>query len=198
LKETSVKTPSLVTACTLSFASACLVIFTTACQRASGGIAVPVELPVVPVVKATRNNLSLDLVLNAEFTPYQEVDVMAKVAGYLKDIRVDIGDHVHRGDLLATLEVPELQDESAKAAAAVAEAQANVLTAQGAVQRAEAEASIAHLSFERIENVATKHTASLVLPCLRHSEVCSARSCSTPTRISSRQTSSVQWMSCEL
>ena len=35
--------------------------------------------------------------LTAEFKPYQEVDVMAKVAGYIKEINVDIGDRVDAG-----------------------------------------------------------------------------------------------------
>ncbi len=69
---------------------------------------------VVPVVKATRGELSNELVLTAEFIPYQDVDVMAKVAGYLKTIRVDMGDHVRAGDLLATLEDPEMENELAK------------------------------------------------------------------------------------
>ena len=102
-------------------------------------------------------NLSNELVLSAEFTPYQDVNVMAKVAGYVKEIRVDIGDHVRQGDLLATLEVPELQDEMARAKAGLAAAQAGILTAQGAVERAKAASSIAHLSFQRIEQVSSKN-----------------------------------------
>jgi multidrug efflux pump subunit AcrA (membrane-fusion protein) len=58
--------------------------------------------------------------------PYQDVDVMAKVAGYVRAIRVDMGDHVREGELLATLEDPELQNEMAKAAAAAEAAQSDV------------------------------------------------------------------------
>ena len=42
--------------------------------------------PVVPVVKAARTNLTGELMLTAEFEPFQEVDVMAKVAGYVQFI----------------------------------------------------------------------------------------------------------------
>ncbi len=115
------------------------------------------DVPDVPVVTASPATLTSDLVLTAEFVPYQDVDVMAKVSGYVKNIRVDIGDRVRQGDLLAVLEVPELQDEMAKAAAGVATAQANVLTAQGAIKRAEAGAAIAHLSYQRIQDVLTKN-----------------------------------------
>src|SRR6202046_704720 len=86
----------------------------TSCRQP---VVVAADAPTVPTATVHPANLSNELVLTAEFTPYQDVDVMAKVAGYVKNIRVDIGDHVREGDLLATLEVPELQDEKAKAVA---------------------------------------------------------------------------------
>jgi RND family efflux transporter MFP subunit len=127
----------------------------TSCHQATPVAAA--DVPNVPVATAAPATLTSDLVLTAEFVPYQDVDVMAKVAGYVKNIRVDIGDHVRQGDLLATLEVPELQDEMAKANAGVSAAQANILTAEGAVKRAEAGAAIAHLSYQRILDVSTKN-----------------------------------------
>jgi RND family efflux transporter MFP subunit len=125
----------------------------TACKSSP-----PPEAPVPtgPVATAGPASLENDLVVTAEFRPYQEVDVMAKIAGYVKSINVDIGDHVRQNEILAALEVPELQDDVAKAKAAVAGAEANIVTAQGAVQRAQAGANIASLSFNRIQDVATK------------------------------------------
>lgn len=58
--------------------------------------------------------------------------------------------------MLATLEVPEIQDDVAKAKAGVAAADANITTAQAAVQRAEAGANIAQISFQRIKDVAAR------------------------------------------
>lgn len=110
----------------------------------------------VPVATVGMATLERDLTLTAEFRPYQEVDVMAKIAGYVKQIRVDIGDHVRRDEVLATLDVPEVQDDLAKAKAGMAAAEANVVTAQAAVQRAQAGANIAKLSFQRIQNVAAR------------------------------------------
>jgi RND family efflux transporter MFP subunit len=117
-----------------------------------------VEAPVmtVPVATVTQATLENDLVLSAEFRSYQEVDVMAKIAGYVKSIGVDIGDHVHQNAVLATLEVPEVQDDVAKAKAGVAAAEANIVTAQAAIQRAQAGANIASISFKRIQDVATR------------------------------------------
>ncbi len=116
----------------------------------------PAPAPTVPVAAARFTDLDHELVLTAEFRPYQEVDVMAKIAGYVKAIHVDIGDHVRQNSILAILEVPEVQDDLAKAKAAQAGAEANVATAQAAVQRAKAGASIASVSFQRIEDVARR------------------------------------------
>lgn len=59
------------------------------------------EIPVVPVASVGPAKLENNLVLSAEFEPFQDVDVMAKVAGYVRSIRVDIGSHVRQGDILA-------------------------------------------------------------------------------------------------
>lgn len=125
----------------------------TAC-KASDPSADPIRT--VPVAIASPANLENDLVLTAEFRPYQEVDVMAKVAGYVRAIGVDIGDHVRQNAVLATLDVPEIQDDVAKAKAGVAGAEANIVTAQAGVERAKAGANIAALSFQRIQDVATR------------------------------------------
>jgi len=74
------------------------------------------NLPVA-VAKVTREDLAQDLVCDAELRPYQEIDLHAKVAGYLQAINVDIGDSVKVGQLLATIEIPELQDDIAAAEA---------------------------------------------------------------------------------
>ncbi|MDE1162272.1 MAG: efflux RND transporter periplasmic adaptor subunit [Acidobacteriaceae bacterium] len=128
--------------------------FLTACKSAPPPVA---ETPTVPVAIVAPATLQNNVVLSAEFQPFQDVDVMAKVAGYVRSIRVDIGSHVRAGEVLAVLEAPEIQDEVQKAKAGVAAAQANVVTAQAGIQRAEAQAKIAHLSYQRINNVATKN-----------------------------------------
>jgi RND family efflux transporter MFP subunit len=124
----------------------------TARQEASS----PDPTLAVPVAKATRSNLSTDLILTAEFEPFQEVDVMAKVAGYVKSIKVDIGDRVREGQLLATLEIPEMGDEANKAAASSQQADAEVTTASDQLHQAEAAHQLAHLSYTRVQDVAKK------------------------------------------
>jgi RND family efflux transporter MFP subunit len=116
----------------------------------------PVMTPTVAVVKATRSDLSSDLVLTAEFEPFQEIDVMAKVSGYIRQINVDIGDRVKEGQLLATLEIPEMQNDLTRAAAAIDEANAELATARDELQRAESAHQMAHLSYSRIQDVSKR------------------------------------------
>jgi RND family efflux transporter MFP subunit len=110
--------------------------------------------PTVAVERTARADLSRSLSLTAEFIPFQEVEVMSKVAGYIKKINVDIGDTVHTGQVLAVLEVPEMNDDLAKAAAGVQRSEAEVKRAQGDLERAQASHEIAHLAYERLQGVA--------------------------------------------
>jgi RND family efflux transporter MFP subunit len=116
----------------------------------------PSEIPTVAVVTVTRDSLSRGLVLTAEFKPFQEIDVMAKIAGYINKINVDVGDRVRQGDLLATLEVPEMADDLRRARAALDRSQSEVARAKDEQQRAESAHEIAHISFERLSAVAAK------------------------------------------
>jgi RND family efflux transporter MFP subunit len=95
-------------------------------------------------------------VLTGEFIPYQEIDVMAKEAGYIKSIRVDIGDHVRTGQLLAELEIPEMQNDIERAAAGVEASKADIATAEGNLKRAQSAHDIAELSYKRILDVSKK------------------------------------------
>lgn len=114
------------------------------------------EVQTVAVAKATNEDLSHGIVLTAEFKPFQEVDVMAKVAGYIKQINVDVGDRVLQGQLLATLEIPEMGDDLKRADAAVVRARSEVTRARDELRRAQSSHDIARLSFERLLAVSQK------------------------------------------
>lgn len=64
--------------------------------------------PRVPVATANRAPTERTVTLSGEARPYATVTLYAKVSGYLREIRVDKGDRVARGDLLAVIESPEL------------------------------------------------------------------------------------------
>src|SRR3954453_867577 len=126
------------------------------CNRGEANVAPVAETITVPVTKVTRGDLKGELTLTAEFAPFQEVDVMAKVAGYVQSIKVDIGDHVKEGQVLATLEVPEMEDELAKAAAIIQQDDSEVQTAKDELQRAESSHELQHLNYTRIQDVAKR------------------------------------------
>ena len=112
------------------------------------------KTPAVTVARVTRLDLAQELQLAAEFRPYQEIDVHAKVAGYLRNITVDVGDHVRAGQLLATLEAPEWTQQLTQAAAVEKRSVLDVERARGEVQRAEAARHLREVSYERLAAVA--------------------------------------------
>jgi len=95
--------------------------------------------PTVAVAKVGREDLYREVTIPAEFRPYEEVELHAKVSGYVSEMKVDFGDRVKAGQLLATLEVPELSDE--------------LHNAMAAVQKAEADHADAHLIYTRLVGV---------------------------------------------
>ena len=104
----------------------------------------PIAPPAVAVATVQRGDISHLLSLAGQFQAYQVVDVHAKVAGYVRHIYVDIGDRVHAGETLATLEVPELS-------AQYRSTQSEALRSQDAIHAAQHELSRArslHLALQ--------------------------------------------------
>lgn len=99
--------------------------------------------PTVAVVKVAREDLAQEVTIPAEFRPYEEVELHAEVSGYVKEMKVDIGDRVKQGQLLATLEIPELQ--------------ADLTNALAAEQQADADYQDTHLAWTRLEAVNSEH-----------------------------------------
>jgi RND family efflux transporter MFP subunit len=109
------------------------------------------QLPVASVALVTRTALSNQLHVAGEFLPYQEVEIHAKVTGYIRKINVDIGDHVHAGQLLAELEVPEMTAQVEGAQAGVERSQNEIQRAHSAVARAEADAAALKGAWQRLK-----------------------------------------------
>ena len=117
--------------------------------------------PVAAVVRAEEHALGVPLNLAGAFKPFQDVDVHAKVAGYIRTIYVDVGTHVKNGQTIAVLEVPELVAELSGANAAVRRAQQEIQRAQGDVERAKSTHYAAHAMYERLKQ-ASEQKAGLV------------------------------------
>jgi RND family efflux transporter MFP subunit len=110
--------------------------------------------PPAAVARVERRTIANTLKISGEFKPFQDVDVHAKVAGYIKTIYVDVGTHVKQGQTLAILEVPELAAQLAGADAAVRRANEEIGRSLGDLERAKSSHAAAHLAFKRLNDAA--------------------------------------------
>jgi RND family efflux transporter MFP subunit len=108
----------------------------------------------VAVVLVERKDIANTLTISGEFKPFQDVDVHAKVAGYIRKIYVDVGDHVRDGQTLAELEIPELTAQLSGADAAVRAAQQQIRRAEGDLQRDQSTHVAAHAAYSRLKQAA--------------------------------------------
>ncbi len=122
--------------------------------RSTGKPPTSTPIPTALVTPTTRGNLASTLTVAGQFQPYQEVELHAKVSGYIRRINVDIGDHVHTGEVIATLEVPELNAQVASSQATIRHSQAEIERAQNQVELAEANYAAIHAGKTRLAEVA--------------------------------------------
>jgi RND family efflux transporter MFP subunit len=111
------------------------------------------DAPTVAVVKVERRDIASDLEIASEFLPYQEIDVYAKVSGYIQKLYVDWGTHVKQGQLLAVLEIPELEQELRLDEATVRRNEHDLARSREEVTRAESAYNVAHLTYTRLAEV---------------------------------------------
>jgi RND family efflux transporter MFP subunit len=83
-------------------------------------------LPPVDIVVAQPASVGQDLVLPGQTAAWYETTIYARVNGYVARWLVDIGDHVAKGQVLATIETPELDAELAAARAQLKASEAQV------------------------------------------------------------------------
>jgi RND family efflux transporter MFP subunit len=135
----------------LPFLPSTLLLVSCSSDAAKGGP--DSAAPTVAVAKVHRADLTRALAVTAEFRPYQEIEVHAKVAGYVKRIYVDVGDRVKEGQLIAVLEIPELQDEVQTAEASVSKSQEEIRRAQADLERTQSAHEVTHLAYSRLAEV---------------------------------------------
>jgi RND family efflux transporter MFP subunit len=104
------------------------------------------SIPRAAVVRVERRNLSSNLEIASEFLPFQEIDVYAKVSGYIQKLYVDWGSRVHQGQLMAVLEIPELEEQIERDQAALDRAKEDLNRAQSAY-------TVAHITYQRLAQV---------------------------------------------
>ncbi|MGB0001647.1 MAG: efflux RND transporter periplasmic adaptor subunit [Candidatus Acidiferrales bacterium] len=123
------------------------------CDSTGKTKAAEADAPSVAVVKVTRQNLSSELEIASEFLPFQEIDVYAKVSGYIQKLYVDWGTHVKQGQLLAVLEIPELQQQLTQDEAALRRSQQDQERAREELGRAQSAYDVAHITYKRLADV---------------------------------------------
>jgi len=133
--------------------AALVVVTTTACRvgqapattergtsPANKSEAAPLVIDVAPVVERP---LDVQLALPGELAPFQSVALHARITGFVSTIPVDRGSHVQAGQVVATLDAPELVAQRAEAESKMQAAQAQLASVQA---KAEADRS----TFERL------------------------------------------------
>jgi RND family efflux transporter MFP subunit len=115
------------------------------------------NLPSVGVTSVVRKPVMRQLTVSSELVPYQETDVWAKESGYVTDLRVDYGSRVKKGDVMAVLEIPELEAQIKQDEAAIANAKDAVSRAQHVVDQQEAQRVPIHANADRLASVSKSH-----------------------------------------
>ncbi len=151
----SMRSPSIVLRGALFVALPCLVF--SGCKEKQPE-APPATASIAPV---TRGDLASTLTVAGEFQPYQEVELHAKVSGYIRRINVDIGDRVKSGQVIATLEVPELNAQVAASQAQIRHSQSEIARAQNEVTLAQSNYAALHAAYTRLSE-ASKRRPGLI------------------------------------
>jgi RND family efflux transporter MFP subunit len=111
------------------------------------------KAPRVAVVKVVRKDLSSRLEIASEFEPFQEIQVFAKVSGYIRKLYIDWGTHVREGQLMAVLEIPELQQQLEVDQSAVRRSDQELARTNEELNRAQSTYNVAHLTYQRLADV---------------------------------------------
>ena len=109
------------------------------------------RVPVVAVTKVVRTSLSRELKFDAEFRPFQDIDLHAHVAGFVQQMNVDVGSKVKTGQIVAVIEIPEFKEEIERAQAVRARAAGDVNRAEEEARRAELEVGKSDAGLKRAE-----------------------------------------------
>src|SRR5258705_3848776 len=109
--------------------------------------------PRVEVVRPRRVTVAQRLQTNADLEAFEEADLFAKVSGYLSDVRVDIGDHVKAGQVLAVIDVPEMEQELAETKAQLESKQSSLESARRQLDRYKANITLQNALLRRREEL---------------------------------------------
>jgi RND family efflux transporter MFP subunit len=110
--------------------------------------------PRVTVTTVRRDTADAERVLPGTSLPLLEAAMFARATGYIKERRVDIGDRVQEGQLLAVISAPDIDDQ-------LAQAQANLAQARATLALNQANAELARVVMERSQRIKTADPAAV-------------------------------------
>lgn len=108
----------------------------------------------IGVVRAARKAMQRTLVISSELIPFQQIDVYAKESGFVRKLNVDYGTRVSAGQVMAVLEIPELQMQVDEDGDDIKDATGRLASSRKELDRVEAQYKVAHLQFTRLDQVA--------------------------------------------
>ena len=111
--------------------------------------------PSVAVAEVARKPMARYLTVSSELVPFQEIDVFAKESGFVSKLYVDYGSRVKAGQLMAVLEIPELQALLQEDQATIKSMGDQVTNAQHELGRIQAQHKVLHLQYDRLNGVAS-------------------------------------------
>ncbi len=114
----------------------------------------------VDVIHPIRGAMDRITVQPGSVQSYESADLFAEVPGYLKSQDVDIGAHVKRGQVLAVIDVPELEQQVTQHAAMLEQAQAKTKVAEAFVDTAKAQLEVAKATVTKVEAAAASAKAT--------------------------------------
>ncbi len=127
--------------------------FVACSESGSGHVQASAPAITVGVTKVARKSLGRQITLSSELVPFQEIDVYAKESGFVQKLLVDYGTHVKAGQVMAILEIPELEAQLQEDQAGIKNAVNQVSRAQHELYRYQAQYKALHLQYSRLNSV---------------------------------------------
>jgi HlyD family secretion protein len=134
------------------------------CEGTSNGKSRPSSAAItrVEVVRPTRQTVRRTVEEPGQIVAFQTTPIHARIVGYVRDVRVDIGARVKKGDVLIELSVPEVEADLQEKRAAVEQALAKKAQVEAAVKVAQAGVSTAEAKATEIQAGLKRTDADLV------------------------------------
>jgi membrane fusion protein (multidrug efflux system) len=135
---------------------ASIVLFIYACDPGKKESASTAVADSVEVFTLKKETVTKTFSLPAELLPWERADVYAKVEGYVRELKADIGDRVRNNDVLIILDAPEVTANYAKSSADLQAAQSRYRTSLDVYKRTvnagKEQGAVSESELERVKN----------------------------------------------